>query len=91
MKSKHKNGTKLPSLNDIKDAFLKMVLFTNLQNVSVNGKIIKYKIALNLTNNCSELKELISKQKVLLKKILAEAKANKFVLMVNNEILEELN
>ena len=38
VEKKHSRKSRLPSLGDIKDAFLKMVLFTNLSNVTADGK-----------------------------------------------------
>ncbi|MBI5653493.1 MAG: hypothetical protein HZC40_24055 [Chloroflexi bacterium] len=38
VEKKHSKKSRLPHLGDIKDAVLKMVLFTNLSRVTVNGK-----------------------------------------------------
>jgi hypothetical protein len=38
IEGKHSRTNTLPSLEDIKDGLLKMILFTNLENVKANGK-----------------------------------------------------
>ncbi len=38
IESKHSTAAKLPSIGDIKDGLLKMMLYTNLENVTIDGK-----------------------------------------------------
>ena len=50
IESKHSRNSILPSLGDIKDGLLKMILYCNLKSVIVNGKELKYKPVLKLTS-----------------------------------------
>lgn len=47
--AKHTKTDKLPASEDIKDALLKMILFTNLENVKFNGKKYKAVVVLKMT------------------------------------------
>lgn len=51
IESKHSVKAKLPSLNDIKDGLLKMMLYCNLENVAVNRASVKHRAVLQLTSN----------------------------------------
>ncbi len=51
IESKHTKSAIIPSKSDIKDGLLKMILFANLKEVSLNGKIYKHKAVLQLTSN----------------------------------------
>ncbi len=51
IEKKHSKGKILPSLNDIKDAFLRMVLFSNLANLTVGGKKYKPYPVIGLTSD----------------------------------------
>jgi hypothetical protein len=50
IESKHSKNSCLPSMGDIKDGLLKMILFSNLQDIFVDGQSIKYKAMLVLTS-----------------------------------------
>lgn len=50
IESKHSKNSTLPSLGDIKDGLLKMILFSNLLDIKVNGKKFKKEVILNLTS-----------------------------------------
>jgi hypothetical protein len=50
IESKHSKSGKLPSTGDIKDGLLKMMLYTNLENVSTAEKIYKSLPVLRLTS-----------------------------------------
>jgi hypothetical protein len=50
IESKHSKNFKLPSLGDIKDGLLKMILYCNLTNVIVDNKNYKAKPVLKLTS-----------------------------------------
>ena len=47
---KHTNSGVLPSLGDIKDGLLKLVLYSNLENVTVNDQPFSSKAVLKLTS-----------------------------------------
>ena len=38
IEAKHTNKAELPSLGDIKDGLVKMILFTNLENLKIDGR-----------------------------------------------------
>jgi hypothetical protein len=50
IESKHSKKSILPSKGDIKDGLLKMILYSNLCEVEVNGKKMKSQAVLNLTS-----------------------------------------
>jgi hypothetical protein len=50
IESKHSENALLPSKSDIKDGLLKMILYSNLCEVKVNGKKMKSRAVLNLTS-----------------------------------------
>ncbi len=50
IESKHSNSSILPKLSDVKDGLLKLILLSNLKDVTIDGKKINYKPILNLTS-----------------------------------------
>jgi hypothetical protein len=50
IESKYSNTRKLPSVGDIKDGLLKMMLYTNLENVTIDDKPLKSVPILKLTS-----------------------------------------
>lgn len=50
IESKHSKNAKLPGVGDIKDGLLKMMLYTNLENVSINKFLYKSFPVLKLTS-----------------------------------------
>ena len=58
IEAKHSQRSKLPSENDIKDGLVKMMLYTNLQNVKVGARAFDYKVMIRLTS--SKLNGLIT-------------------------------
>ncbi len=65
---------KFPSGEDIKDGLVKMILFKNLKEVTINGKLYKHKPVLKLTCNIENLESKLD----LLKKLEEETKTNCF-------------
>lgn len=51
IESKHSKNSKLPSLSDIKDGLLKMILYSNLENTKLNDNLINQMAVLNLSSN----------------------------------------
>lgn len=51
IESKHSKKAKLPSIGDIKDGLFKMILYCNLEKISVNGIVYDPKPMLKLTSN----------------------------------------
>ena len=86
--AKHTKETKLPSLGDIKDGLLKMMLFSNLEDVKVDDKKMNPVSILKLTTgdkfNLEKINKSQGKTLELLKK---EAQTNKFKILLNNKFL----
>ncbi len=51
IEAKHSQRAKLPNKNDVKDGFVKMMLYTNLHNVKVGAKPYNLKVMIRLTSN----------------------------------------
>ncbi|MDH7603904.1 MAG: hypothetical protein QHH13_03305 [Melioribacter sp.] len=83
IEGKHSKTNSLPSLEDIKDGLLKMILFTNLEGVKADGEKYKSIAVLKLTveNHFNE-NQLSSSQKEILKLLRVEAKVNNFQIML---------
>jgi len=79
IEGKHSKTNSLPSLEDIKDGLLKMILFTNLEDVKADGEKYKPIAVLKLTveNHFNE-NQLSSSQREILKLLRKEAKVNDF-------------
>ncbi len=86
--AKHTKTDDLPSLGDIKDGLLKMMLFTNLKEVKINGKNFNSVPILKLTtgNNFS-IEKLNENQKELLEILKKEARTNNFRISINKGFL----
>ena len=50
IEKKHSENDLIPSINDMKDAFIKMVLFTNIEKLEYQGKLQNYKTLVGLTS-----------------------------------------
>ncbi len=86
IEAKHTGKKPIPSLDDIKDGLLHMILYTNLENVEVDRKVYIPIPVLKLTSALSIEKEKIMKEEVI-EKLLIEAKENNFKIMVNKEFI----
>ena len=51
IEAKHTKGSKIPSVSDIKDGLVKMMLYSNLEKVSVDGNLREAFPALLLTSH----------------------------------------
>ncbi len=79
--AKHTKTDNLPSINDIKDGLLKMILFTNLENVKSDGRNLNPVPILKLTTGrCFSIESSSEKQKELLDTLNKEAKLNGFTI-----------
>ncbi len=86
--AKHTKEDRLPSLGDIKDGLLKMILFTNLEDVkSGNKKFIPVPILKLTTADTFKLENLNKSQKETLKMLKREAKTNRFRILLNKEFI----
>ncbi|MCX7612276.1 MAG: hypothetical protein N2043_11875 [Ignavibacterium sp.] len=85
IEAKHTSKNLIPSMDDIKDGLLKMILYTNLVDVKVNNESYKVNPVLKLTSEkhflITKLKE---KQKNLLINLRDEAKCNDFTILIND-------
>ena len=92
---KHTSKDILPSEGDIKDGLLKMVLFTNLKNVTVDGRHYESIPVLKLTTvQDVKYQRYTQKQISLLSNLALEAERNKFKVLLNSleihEVLHEI-
>ena len=79
IEGKHSKNNFLPSLEDIKDGLIKMILFTNLEDVRIDDKNYSAKPVLKLTvENRFNEKNLSASQKKILFLLRKEAKLNNF-------------
>ena len=51
IEAKHSQREKMPNKNDVKDGFVKMMLYTNLKNVKVGAKPYNLKVMIRLTSS----------------------------------------
>ena len=83
IEGKHSENNSLPSLEDIKDGLLKMILFTNLEDVKVGGKNYKSIPAIKLTISGKFKESNLSKtQKEILLLLKQEADKNNFQIIL---------
>jgi len=88
IEGKHTKSANLPSLDDIKDGLLKMILFTNLKNVKMDNKNYSPLPILKLTTeNKFKIDLLNEPQKKVLILLKKEAEVNGFKILINNEFL----
>jgi len=94
IETKHSKSLLLPSIRDIKDGLLKMILYVNLTNVTISKKKYQPVPILKLTspklikrmrirtyknlNECITLHNFTIRQKEIMEKLFVEAKENKF-------------
>lgn len=80
IEAKHTKGRGFPSVDDIKEGCIKMMLFSNLKETTVNGVNLNPVPILKLTTK----NPVFSVNDTLLKNVIAEAKANHFRLILPN-------
>jgi len=92
VEGKHSKQSLIPSLEDIKDGLIKMILFTNLKGVKIGDTEYSPEPVLKLTSDKKFSRELLKRSQIdhlrLLKK---EAKENSFQVLINDTDLEEIN
>lgn len=87
--AKHTKDDKLPSLGDIKDGLLKMILFTNLEDVKKEKQQFNPVPILKLTTGDKFKFETINKsQKEMLAILKKEAETNNFGILLNGVFLK---
>jgi hypothetical protein len=88
IEGKHTKKNKLPSVEDIKDGLLKMILFTNLEQVKIdNKKLLPIPILKLTTADKFSLQDLNKSQKKMLKLLKEEAQLNNFKILLNNKFI----
>lgn len=88
IEAKHTRTGNLPSEGDIKDGLIKMILFTNLENVVVNRHKFYSVPVLKLTTNNKFYERLLSRAKLSLFNLLKkEAEYNGFRIKINDEFI----
>lgn len=86
IEGKHTKNNKLPALEDIKEGLLKMDLFTNLENIKINGKTYSRVPILKLTTGpFFRIDELNKKQETILSLLKSESRQNKFKISINGK------
>ncbi len=86
VEAKNTKENRLPNREDIKDGLIRMILFTNLEKVSIKSKVYPITPLLKLT---SKKKFVIGKRDALVLNILKkEAKLNGFKVEVNGKLLK---
>jgi len=88
--AKHTKENMLPSLGDIKDGLLKMILFTNLENVKVDNYTFNSIPILKLTTGDKfKLEQINRPQRIVLNLLRKEAKVNNFRILLNKKFIEK--
>jgi len=91
IEGKHSRRNLIPSLNDIKDGLVKMILFTNLKEVTVNQKTYNPIPVLKLTSDKEfSFNRLKRTQIDILKTLNLEANKNNFQVLINDLDLIEM-
>ena len=91
IEGKHSKQSLIPSLEDIKDGLLKMILFTNLKELKMQGKEYHPFAVLKLTSEINIQKDKLTPIHFnILKLLKEESEENNFIVMLNNKNLIEL-
>jgi len=92
IEGKHSKQSFIPSLEDIKDGLVKMILFTNLKEVKIgNIEYIPIPI-LKLTSDMKFSRDNLRKSQIdYLQGLKREAKENKFRVVINDRDLQEID
>ena len=89
IEAKNTKEDKLPSIGDIKDGLLKMILFRNLKDVSIDEKVYTLTAVLKLTTgNKFDLKSIGDYERSIITKLKEEAKENGFLIKINEEYIK---
>ena len=88
VEAKHTKEEKLPSLQDIKDGLLKMILFTNLEDVKIaNSKFTSIPVLKLTTAKTLNVENLSKFQQETLKILKEEASKNNFKILLNDKFI----
>jgi hypothetical protein len=87
---KHSVTDSLPSLADIKDGLIRMILFSNLQKVTISGNVYNPKPVLKLTfDGVFDFNKLSQKDQLMLQTLQKEARQNSFEVKINQQYLSD--
>jgi len=88
IEGKHTNTNKLPSVDDMKDGLLRMILLTNLEDARINGDIYKPFPVLKLTTGSGFRAESMNRaQRGILEDLMKESETNNFSVSLNSRYL----
>lgn len=88
IEAKHTKENKLPSLEDIKDGLLKMILFVNMEDVEVgNEKFTPVPILKLTTAETFKIDNMNKSQKEMLEALKKEAQTNNFKILLNKRFI----
>jgi len=88
IEGKHTKRNSLPSLGDIKDGLLKMMLLTNLENVKINGIEYDPTPILKLTTGKNfRMGSINKKQKDVIEILKRESIINGFKILINDRFI----
>ncbi|MCL5029049.1 MAG: hypothetical protein M1480_08525 [Bacteroidetes bacterium] len=81
IEAKHSKTFLMPSVDDIKDGLLKMILFTNISRATLEKQVYKTQAVLKLTaKDPFDENKLDDKRKALFKRLVKESERNNFIL-----------
>lgn len=88
IEAKHTRDKNLPSIYDIKDALLKLIIYTNLKTVSIGEKTYEAVPMLKLTSGKNiPYEELGTNERKILSKLKSEAESNGFKVNFNGKMV----
>lgn len=91
IEGKHSKQSLIPSLEDIKDGLVKMILYTNLKEVKINGVEYNAIPVLKLTSDSKfSMKELKKSQIEVINILKKESEVNEFLVLINDIDLREI-
>lgn len=89
IEGKHTRAIKLPSMSDIKDGILRMILFTNLKDLRIEGKEYNPIPILKLTTGTGFRIDSLNKKRLEeLERLIKEANTNGFKILINDRYIE---
>ncbi len=92
IESKHSKKSILPSISDIKDGLVRMILFSSLKEVKVDEKEYLPHAVLKLTTDRNFSPDKLTPQNMITLKFLKkESKVNNFKVILNSNDLQEIN
>ena len=90
VEGKHSSDEMLPSINDVKDGLIKMVLFSNLTGLEFESSQYLPIAVLKLTSNNFSIEKLKEAQIEMLKLLKKESETNNFCVIINDFNLKDL-